>query len=62
MTCTANIPLERFFLFPFSFAFFCLLFILVLLFCIWVSSTFLPSALGLGWIIYVMNLLLHVDL
>lgn len=45
MMCTANIPLERFFLFPFS----VFVFILILLFCIWVSSTFLlHPALGFG--------------
>lgn len=45
MMCTANIPLERFFFF----SFFRLRFILILLFCIWVSSTFvLHPALGFG--------------
>lgn len=54
MMCTANIPLERFFLFPFS---------------VFVSFSFYSFASGshlpfyyilpwvLGWIIYVMNLL-----
>lgn len=54
--CTANIPPERFFLFLSTF--FRLRFILIILFCIWVSSTFLLHPdLGFGLDHLLMNLL-----